>query len=218
MSVTIPQSHAEWLESRRDGIGASDAAAVLGMSRWKTNLQLWQEKTGRRTPEDIGDKPQVHYGKEAEQYIRGLFALDHPEFRVTYDSPFKIIRSDELPFLFCTPDGELEEIQTGRRGGLEIKTTEIRNRTQWAEWNERIPDTYYCQVLHQMLSAGWEFVVLRAQIKWTTRDGEKRLDTRDYHIERKEVLGDIEALREAEITFWRAVEEETQPGLILPAI
>lgn len=218
MSVIMPIDHAAWLKERKFGIGASDAGAILGKNRWKSNLDLWREKTGEREPEDIGDKPQVAYGKAAEEFIRGIFALDHPELAVTYDSPYKIIRSDDLPFLFCTPDGELEERETGRRGGLEIKTTEIRNGAQWREWDNRVPDSYYCQVLHQMLAAGWEFVWLRAQIKHTTRTGEKRLETRDYYIDRNDVRDDIEALKEAEIAFWDAVQNKQQPALLLPAI
>lgn len=31
-----------WLERRRDWLGASDAPAVLGVSRWKTNVRLWE--------------------------------------------------------------------------------------------------------------------------------------------------------------------------------
>jgi len=216
--ILIPASHEEWLDARKRGLGASDAAAVLGMSKWKTNVELWREKTGRAQAEDISAKPYVQYGHDAEPHLRALFALDHPELRVTYESPYKMIFSDELPFLFATPDGELEELATGRRGGLEIKTTQILNGRQWSDWKDRIPDTYFCQVVHQMLTTGWDFVWLKAQIKWTTRSGEMRLDTREYLIEREDVLEDIYALREAAIKFWATVEHNQQPALLLPAI
>lgn len=218
MSIIIPESHEGWLLERRYGIGASDAASVLGMSKWKTNQQLWEEKVGLREPEDISDKPYVQYGHDAEPHIRALFALDHPEYIVTYESPYKIFRNDEHPYIFCTPDGELEEASTGRRGGLEIKTTEIMNPAQRDDWNGRIPQQYYCQVCHQMYAAKWEFVWLRALIKWTTKDGDTRRDIRDYHIERCEVTDDINTLIESEIKFWRSVETKTQPALKLPTI
>ena len=38
----------EWLKERKKGIGGSDAATVLGKNPWKTNVELWEEKTGRR--------------------------------------------------------------------------------------------------------------------------------------------------------------------------
>ena len=217
MSIIYPKDHAEWLQERKNGLGASDAGTIIGVNPWKSNVQLWAEKTGQREAEDISDKPYVQYGHAAEEHIRALFALDHPELQVTYESPDKIIRNDEHPWLFCTPDGELQDA-SGRHGGLEIKTTEIMSSRKWTEWNGRIPDQYYAQVCHQMLAAGWEFVWLRAQIKFTTRDGEKRAETRDYYIDRAEVEEDIKALQEAEIAFWEQVQRRTCPPLKLPQI
>lgn len=218
MSIIVrPETHEAWIQERKNGIGASDAGTIIGVNKWKTNVELWEEKTGRREPEDISDKPYVKYGHDAEPYIRELFALDHPELEWVYESPYKIIRNEEHPWLFCTPDGELQD-STERQGGLEIKTTEIWNARQWEEWNGRIPDTYYAQVCHQMLAAGWEFVWLRAQIKFTTRDGEKRAETRDYYIDRKEAEEDLKALLEEEIAFWEQVQTKTCPALKLPSI
>lgn len=79
--VIVCKDRAEWLEARRDGLGASDAAAVLGISPWKTNVQLWEEKCRLVQPEDIGDKPAVQYGNDAEPLLRQFFALDHPEYQ-----------------------------------------------------------------------------------------------------------------------------------------
>lgn len=218
MSIIIPATHEEWLQERQNGLGASDAGTIIGVNPWKSNVELWAEKTGQRAPEDIGDKPYVQYGKAAEEHIRALFELDHPELIVSYESPYKIIRNEAHPWIFCTPDGELIEKETGLIGGLEIKTTEIMNARQWREWDNRIPDQYYAQVCHQMLAAGWEFVWLRAQIKFTTRDGEKRAETRDFYIDRAEVEEDMKALLEAELAFWEAVQTKRCPALKLPSI
>ena len=152
--VIICKDRAEWLEARKDGLGASDAAALLGLSPWKTNVQLWEEKCGLVIPEDIGDKPYVRYGNDAEPLLRSFFALDHPEYRVSF-TPYKIIKHQDLPFITCTPDGELEETATGRLGGLEIKTTEILSSTGWTHWKGRIPTEYYAQVCQQMPRTTW---------------------------------------------------------------
>lgn len=216
--IILPETHEAWLQERKFGIGASDAASLLGMSKWKTNQQLWEEKVGLRESEDISDKPYVQYGHDAEPHIRALFALNHPELEVSYESPYKIIRNDEHPFMFCTPDGELRELQTGRRGGLEVKTTEIRNPSQWDEWTDRIPDQYYCQVIWQMIASGWEFVWLTALIKWYTKDGELRMNFREYRIERDEVLEDINHTKSKGIDFWKSVETKQRPALKLPSI
>lgn len=218
MSVIIPKNREEWLRERKKGLGASDAGTIIGVNKWKSNLELWEEKVGIREPEDISGKPYVQYGHDAEPHLRALFALDHPELRVSYESPYKMIFSDELPFIFATPDGELEEPATGRHGGLEVKTTEIMHPGQWAEWDDRIPDQYYAQVCHQMLATGWDFVIVLAQIKWTTRSGDKRKVIRECHIERMEARDSIEVIRIAAIDFWHHVKTRTQPALKLPAI
>lgn len=216
--ILYPRNHEEWLQERKNGLGASDAGTIIGVNKWKTNVDLWKEKVGILTPEDISDKPYVQYGHDAEPHLRALFALDHPELKVSYESPYKMIFSDELPFIFATPDGELEEIATGRHGGLEVKTTEIMNPQQWKDWDGRIPDQYYAQVCHQMLAAKWDFVYVLVQIKWYTREGELRKMIKEYPIERSDALADIELLRKKEPVFWRHVQTKTQPALILPAI
>lgn len=216
--ITIPKTHEAWLQERKYGLGASDAGSIIGVNPWKTNVQLWAEKTGQREPEDISQKPAVKYGHDAEQHIRALFALDHPELEVSYISPYKIIRSDEHRFIFCTPDGELWDPETRRHGGLEIKTTEIQNARMWAEWDGRIPDQYYCQILWQLIATGWEFVYLCAQIKYTTKSGEKRKETREYRIDRSDVLEDIVVMENEGIKFWKSIEEKKCPPLKLPAI
>ena len=214
--VIICKDRAEWLEARKDGLGASDAAALLGLSPWKTNVQLWEEKCGLVIPEDIGDKPYVRYGNDAEPLLRSFFALDHPEYRVSF-TPYKIIKHQDLPFITCTPDGELTDAD-GRQGGLEIKTTEIMSPGQWAHWKGRIPDQYYAQVIWQMIATGWEFVWLKAQIKWHDREGALRLDTREYLIRREDVLEDIAFTQAEGIKFWKLVETGVRPALKLPEV
>ncbi|NCB05288.1 MAG: recombinase, partial [Clostridia bacterium] len=207
----------EWLAARKDGLGASDAPAFLGISPWKTNVRLWEEKCGLVVPEDIGNNPYVKYGNDAEPLLREFFALDHPEYEVSF-TPFKIVRHGELTFITCTPDGELLERSTGRRGGLEVKTTEILSASGWARWKDRIPDEYYAQVCQQMLATGWEFVELLVQIRFTTADGNDRKETRHYKIERADALEDIALIQREAVPFWRCVEQRRKPNLKLPPI
>ncbi len=214
--IAIETQRKNWLEQRKKGIGASDAAAILGCNPYKTNVALWEEKTGLRQAEDISEKPYVKYGTEAEQYLRELFRLDFPQYEVTYDQYARIANLKKYPFLFATLDGVLLEKETGRKGVLEIKTTEILNSTQLFKWKNRIPDNYYIQVLHQLLVTGYDFVIVKAQIKFSFNG--VRLETRHYTIERKEVLQDMKFLLQKEIAFWNCVTERKKPNLILPSI
>ncbi|MDO5559391.1 MAG: YqaJ viral recombinase family protein [Oscillospiraceae bacterium] len=215
MILYDPKNREEWLKCRCRGLGGSDAGAVIGVNKYKTNLELWQEKTRRVRPADISDKESVAYGKAAEQYIRALFLLDHPEFTSEYHE-YRMYANDNYPFLYATLDGELID-RDGVKGVLEIKTTTIKNSSQWAEWDDRIPDSYYAQVLHQLLATGWDFVILRAFIRYYKGE-ELRACVRDYPIEREEVLEDMDALMTQEIKFWECVKNNREPALIMPEI
>ncbi len=150
--------------SPQEGIGGSDAAAVLGLSPWKSNVRLWEEKTGLREPEDISDKEVVRFGKESEAAIRRLFALDFPQYKVTYDEFGMIANEPDCPFIFATLDGELTD-SDGRKGILEIKTTEIRRSLDRKKWDGQVPDYYYAQIVHQLLATGYDFAILKARIR-----------------------------------------------------
>lgn len=102
------KDEAEWLNGRMNGIGGSDASAVIGMNPYKSNIDLFEEKIGRRFPEDISGKACVIYGKYAEEPIRELFKLDYPEYKVEHHE-FRILRSIEHPFMQASLDGELTD-------------------------------------------------------------------------------------------------------------
>ena len=61
------ENEQQWLKGRMNGIGGSDASAVVGMNPYKSNIDLFEEKIGRVIPKDISDKPCVIYGKKAEE-------------------------------------------------------------------------------------------------------------------------------------------------------
>lgn len=201
----------QWLEERKKGIGGSDAASILGRTEWKTNTQLWEEKTGRRVAEDISDKPCVKYGTEMEPILRQSFQIKHPEYMVLHEE-YKIIRHPKYPFLFASLDGELVEITTGEMGILEIKTSNLKNSAQKEKWKGGIPDNYFCQVLHYLNVTGYSFVRLFAELNYS----EDYQVTKTYEIERNNVEEDIKELEEAEIKFWTEyVEKDIRPPLQL---
>lgn len=212
--ILKPQSREAWLEARRRGIGGSDAGAVIGVNRYRSNVDVWAEKAGITPREDISDKPAVKFGKEAEQHIRALFALEHPEHSVEYHE-FYMYVNDKYPFLYATLDGELTD-DSGRHGILEIKTATIQNATGWSEWVDGIPQSYYAQVLHQLAATGWDFVILFAYLRTPYSGNIARFVER--RIEREDVADDITYLIAQEAEFWQAVETKQRPPLKLPKI
>lgn len=208
-------SHDEWLKRRGKTIGGSDASAVLCMNPYKTNVDLWMEKTGRMHSVDIGDKPYVQYGTQAERHLRELFQLDFPQLRVEYVEN-NIWVNSLYPWAHYSADGWLYD-ERGRLGILEIKTTNILQSMQKEKWNDRIPDNYYIQLLHGFMVMDAEFAVLKAQLK-TEFDGVPYLQTKHYPIERSEVEQDIRILADSEREFAECMQSDKQPALLLPEI
>ena len=210
------KSRGEWLETRKSYIGGSDAACIVGMNPYSTNIDLWERKTGRTVAADISDNPYVKYGTEAERYLRELFALDFPRFKVEYTENNIWLNSD-FPFAHASLDGWLTD-QHGRKGILEIKTTNIQNAAMLQKWKDRRPDNYFCQVLHYLFVTGFDFAVLKAQLKWDFGEDDVYCQVRHYFIERAEVEDDIGMLIEAEKTFCEYLVRDECPPLVLPNI
>lgn len=214
IEMKVLKDREEWLQNRQR-IGGSDASAILGMNPYRTNIELWQIKTGQLIPEDISDKPYVKYGTQAEEHLRELFKLDFPEYQVFYEEN-NMWLNDKYPFAHASLDGWLMD-QDGRKGVWECKTTNILQSMQKEKWKDRIPDNYYIQLLHYLMVTEFDFAVLKAQLK-SEFNGEIYLQTKHYKIERAEVQADIEFLESSEREFWKQVQERKRPGLILPAI
>lgn len=215
ITMYMLKSREGWLKARAGRIGGSEASAVLGLNPYMTNTELWEIKTGRKQPEDIGDKPYVKYGHDAEPHLRDLFALDHPQYRVGYVDN-NLFVNNRYPWAHASLDGWLFD-GDGRLGILEIKTTNILQSMQKEKWNNRIPDNYYLQVLHYMMVMEADFAVLKAQLKYDY-SSDVFLQTRHYMIERSDVEEDIQLLAEKERDFWRKIKDGVRPATILPEI
>lgn len=218
IEMLVLESREEWLEHRKKYIGGSDASAVIGVNGWKSNVDLFLEKTGQVIPEDISDKPNVRFGIDAEPVIRELFKLTYPKYKVEYIENNSWI-NDKYPFAAVSHDGWLTEIETGRKGIWECKTTEIVSSMAKEQWNGRLPDNYYAQLIHSlMVREDCEFAHLTALLTFKFSDKEIYQQIKNYHIERKDVLEDIEYLAQEEPQFWGYVQSGKQPPLKLPEI
>lgn len=204
-------SREEWLNARREcGIGASEAAAVVGVSPWMTPMELWRLKVGAAQSKDLSGSAAVSRGVRMEPVLRDLYAAMHPHYTVDYHA-YDILCQEDRPWLFATLDGEVTDDQ-GRRGVLEIKTSTPNGKLGWAKWDGRVPDNYMTQILHQMLATGWDFVDLLASLE--NMDGD--LSIRTYRFERTELTDDLAWLLEREEDFYKNhVLTGTPPAAIL---
>jgi putative phage-type endonuclease len=196
-----------WLAGRSErGIGASEAAAVCGMSPWLSKNELWELKRGIRKAKDISDNAEVQRGVNMEGAVRNFFSALHPEYGIEYH-PYDILFQEERPWLFATLDGELLA-DDGKTGILEIKTASPNGRASWAEWEGKVPGHYYAQLCHQLLSTGYDFAVLQAALWTRSRD----IILREYRFDRTDCEEDITWLLAQEEEFWKSVRTGKRPG------
>lgn len=215
------KSELEWLGGRI--IGGSGASAVVGENPYKSNLDYYNTliklRKGKKVKDTIGNNEAVEFGKNAEEHIRELYALvNKNKYQVIApktiekDGYIEMLISDEHEFMTATLDGELIELETGRKGILEIKTSTTLNYISKEKWKDRIPDNYLIQVLHYMLvKDDTEFVELVAYLNYG--DGKQIINT--YHIERKDFIEELENLKKRELEFWEKVEKGNPPTLLL---
>lgn len=218
VEMTVLKDRVEWLKHRKRFIGGSDAAAVIGQNPYKTNVDLWEEKLELVSPEDISNKPCVQFGVDAEPIIRELFKLSYPQYKVEYIDNNSWTNS-KYPFAAVSHDGWITEIATDKKGIWECKTTEIMTSAAKAKWDNQISNNYYVQLIHSlMIREDCEFAHLTALLTYKIKGQELYQQVKNYHIERSDVVEDIEYLAEKEAEFWEYIKLGKRPNLILPSI
>lgn len=181
MTVEEMQDRKAWLEMRRTGLGGSDCAVVLGISKWKSPWDLWLEKTGQAEIEDFSND-YIEAGNRLEPVIADWFC-DKTGKKVRRCG---MLRSKEYPWMLA----DVDRLIVGENAILECKTAAQWKGEEWTEDN--LPDSYYLQVQHYMAVGGYDKAYVAVLI-----GGHKFIWK---EIPRNEV--DIEALIEAEQYFW----------------
>jgi len=139
----------EWFEKRREGLGASDTAAVLGLSKWATPLSVYNSKMG---VEREFDPLRAWVGHEQERTIGNWIEKFHPE--VGRLLPGFAAQWTENDWLFATPDAVADD--QGILIPVEKKTSHEFNRS---EWENGVPFHYAVQCQQQV-------AVLNAPYGW----------------------------------------------------
>ena len=205
-----PTNREEWLAARQiQGIGASEAAAIVGLSPWMSKNELWYIKTGKKIAKDLSGNAAVEQGIRMEGAIRTVFAARHPEFQVEHHA-YDILYQTERPWLFATLDGEITESfadSSVKKYPLEIKTSTPRGKADWDKWSDgKIPDNYYIQILHQMLATGWDGAYLTAFL-YSKED----ITIREYEFWRKDCEADLNWLLKEETAFQESIVSGQKP-------
>lgn len=186
-----------WLARRREGIGSSDAAAVLGESLYSDALAVYLDKRGEHSPKVENDY--VFWGNLLEPVVADGFAIKTGRKVGKIASKGQSIAvNNERPWQFATPDFVLDYGDGGEAGLLEIKTTKGRNRELW---QEDAPVYYQVQLQHQFAATGLRRGTLACLI-----------DTSELVYYDYEANADfIAAMNQYEREFWALVEAGTPP-------
>lgn len=189
MSAVLKTTHEEWLQQRRRGIGGSDAAAVLGLSKWSTPLQVYYQKLGEAPP--IPESEPMRWGKLLEPVLRQEYADQTGREILMTDG---VITSEQHPFMLASLDGFTRDDRI-----VELKTA--RSGDGWGDANDDIPTEYLIQVQHYMAVTGYEVADVAVLIGGS--------DFRIYEVPADKDLQTMMIEREAQ--FWQRVEQERPP-------
>jgi putative phage-type endonuclease len=136
--IDIELNSDNWKEMRREFIGASDAPIIMGVSPWKTPLQLWEEKmTKKESPLNEAMSRGIAMEPITRQKI-------NDKLRVNY-KPI-CVHSLLYDWMVATLDGWDDEAI--------VKGCEIKNPGKDAHQMARerkIPHYYIPQLQHQMI-------------------------------------------------------------------
>ena len=135
--IYLTQGTQEWLDFRRDKIGASDAPIICGVSPYKTADELLIEKI-RGTTAYVNDG--MRRGSSLEPQIRDSVS----ELLETHYEP-AVFQSDTLPWMIASLDGFCEG------HAIEIKTGKDAEKIMEMQSVESIPKHYHYQMQHQLL-------------------------------------------------------------------
>jgi len=137
MELALKQGTPEWLAMRKKHIMASDAPVVMGVSPWRTPLQLWKEKIG--IGEAQKENAAMKYGKENEHKARIAYKAD-----TGYDVYPKVIFHHERKFMGASLDGWTPKGNMA----VEIKCPGLADHNTAKEG--KVPEKYIPQLQHQL--------------------------------------------------------------------
>lgn len=183
-------SREAWLRARRGGIGASDAAAVVGCSPYQSTLGLWGEKTGRVAPQEPADMDAVEMGRLLEPIVLERLRQKTGLWVEAWPSELLVVRDGEA-WQRCTPDGLVFDGAKGV-GLVQAKTA----RETDAGWGDEPPVHYQMQVQHEMAVTGLPYAILVVLF------GGRRLEW--YAVQRDEAV--IDWLTSVERQVWGYIE------------
>lgn len=178
---------------RSQGLGGSDAAPALGLSPWKSALELYLEKRGELEQADISEKAPIRWGNLLEPLVRQEWLRATGRTHIVV--PEQTFSHPDHPWMLANLDGMVPGDRI-----LEVKTA--RSGEGWGEpGTDQIPEHYVTQVQHYLAVTGFELADVAVLIGGS--------DFRVYTLEADRELQEL--IIDGERQFWQRVEAGTPP-------
>ena len=183
----------EFLARRRQGLGGSDMAAIMGLSPWRSPMDVFRDKIGDAPENEANDA--MYWGNQLEKLVAQEFAK-----RTGYKIQRRTAQYQHptIPYLI----GNLDRLILNRPDGpeiLEVKTTSAYGKKEWD--GGQAPLYYRIQLTHYLDVTGYVRGYLAVLIGGN--------DFRIVPVERDEAL--IAQMHAAAEAFWLCVETGTPP-------
>ncbi|HGX9451850.1 TPA: YqaJ viral recombinase family protein, partial [Escherichia coli] len=176
-------------------IGGSDVAGILGISPWRTPLEVYLDKVQPRVKPVAPSKQKVFTrGQRMEPYVIDLLS-EETGMEIVHRGNRYIHR--DYDFIAAEIDAEAASGEN-----IEIKTVSPFKAKEWGEiQTDAIPVHYTAQAMHGLMVTNKQVCVFGVLI-----GGD---DFRIYRVERDEET--IQAILEKEIAFWDRVKNLNPP-------
>lgn len=182
---------------RQKYIGGSDVAGILGISPWKSPLDVYLDKVQPRLVEDPKKQKIFSRGKRMEPYVIDLFQEETGLQIVERGNRYI---DDEFGFIAAEIDAE-----TICGKNVEIKTVSPFKAKEWGEQQtDAIPVYYTAQAMHGLMVRKRDVCMFGVLIGAD--------DFRVYAVERDDET--ISAIREKEVAFWERVQRLEPPEAV----
>ena len=189
-------SREEWLKTRQQGLGSSDAATALGLNPYQSPLALWLEKTQGQVAKPIDpddDSHPTYWGTVLEPIVATHYSkrTGHKVRRVN-----AILQHPQHPFMLANLDREVI-------GQADVQILECKTAGMYGAkaWKNGVPEYVLVQVMHQLAVTGKQAADVAVLIA-----GQQ---LQIHRIQRDDAL--IAKLIELENRFWWHVENNIPP-------
>lgn len=177
--------------NRSDYIGSSDCAAILGVSPWRTQLDVFLDKTRGAEPTTPEKNKIFERGKRLEPYVLDMLREEEGLHIVATNQRHT---HPDYGFLAGEVDAEFFDKKLQSTQNIEIKTTNFYSRDDWGDiGSDAIPVHYTAQAMHNLMLTGRKVCIFGVLLGVD--------DFRVYRVERDNDL--CEHIKKTEVDFWQ---------------